>query len=194
MAFVKVGQSSIRTALVHRKSGYNAIKQRSLGPLRVRAIPLAKVYPVHLLAKQFLRIAIGNSTLPTLHTVITVPSLHGYTHLCHCKPTEAMRAHITAQSAVGIAPRFILPSLQAMTPGTSISPVDIRNIKYQQKMKELGSMTPVQALISLLERDPDWHHETQLSDDKHLISLFLVRKDMIRFARAYPELLMLDAT
>jgi hypothetical protein len=122
------------------------------------------------------------------------PSLHGYTHPCHRKPTEEMLAHITAQSAVGIAPRFILPSLQAMTPGTLISPVDIRNIKNQQKMKELGSMTPVQALISLLERDPDWHHETQLSDDKHLISLFLVRKDMIRFARAYPELLMLDAT
>jgi hypothetical protein len=122
------------------------------------------------------------------------PSLHGYTHPCHRKPTEAMLAHITAQSAVGVAPRFILPSLQAITPGTLISPVDICNIKYQQKVKELGGMTPVQALISLLERDPDWHHETHLSDNKHLLSLFLVRKDMIRFARAYPELLMLDAT
>jgi hypothetical protein len=75
MAFVKVGQSSIRTALVHGKSGYNVIKQRSLGLLRVRAIPLAKVYPVHSLAKQFLRIAIGNSTLPTLHTVIMVQAI-----------------------------------------------------------------------------------------------------------------------
>jgi hypothetical protein len=105
-----------------------------------------------------------------------------------------MLAHITTQSAVGIAPRFILPSLQAMASGTLIAPVDIRNIKYKQKMMELGRMTPIQALITILEKDPEWYYKTQLNDDKRLILLFLIRKDMIRFARAYHELLMLDAT
>jgi hypothetical protein len=32
------------------------------------------------------------------------PSLHGYSHPCHRKLTKAMLAHITTQSAVGIAP------------------------------------------------------------------------------------------
>jgi hypothetical protein len=104
-----------------------------------------------------------------------------------------MLAHITTQSAVGIAPQFILPSLHAIAPSTLIAPVDIRNLKYKQKMTELGSMTPVQALITLLENDPDWFYETQLSDNKRLILLFLIQKDMIGFARAYHEFLMLDA-
>jgi hypothetical protein len=47
-----------------------------------------------------------------------------------------------------------------MAPGTLITPVDIRNLKYKQKMTKLGSMTPVQALITLLEKDPDWYYKT----------------------------------
>lgn len=116
---------------------------------------------------------------------------------CHRKLRAVMKAHIQAQSAAGIAPRLILPSLQAMALGHLVALVDICNEKHKQKVEEFGGreVITITVLISLLKDTRtgisifNWRPMT-VADS----SLFLMRKDMRTSARTYYEVLEIDGT
>lgn len=83
-----------------------------------------------------------------------------------------------------------------MAPSSLVSDSDVRNKKLKQRRQELGDLLPIQALVAFLEDNPEWTCIVRLAPDGsgRLISLFILRNDMRAIARAFFELLMIDAT
>lgn len=109
--------------------------------------------------------------------------------------TEKVVDVIKRQSRINIAPAKIITSLRLDTDEENpmFKPQDIYNAKTDLKRRQLGSFTPVQALMHQLDRK-DWTYNYDKNNADQIIRLFFSKGSSEKILKTNSEVLIIDCT
>lgn len=125
------------------------------------------------------------------------PSLFASGHSAHrqLSLTINVRQSIADMITAGIQPRPILSSLRQEASDLLLSARDVYNARADIRRQNLGSKTPIQALLALLSEDRQWTTAFELNSTTHQVQrLFFAHSQSIVMVKDFPEVLLLDCT
>jgi MULE transposase domain len=92
-----------------------------------------------------------------------------------------------------VPPKDIVAHLRDLDPNTLITSQEVKNQRFLHKRSKIGDITPIEALVEQLQQEK-WALQYSTTDDGHINLLFFAYDPAIQLARAYPEVLLIDAT
>jgi hypothetical protein len=102
------------------------------------------------------------------------------------------RALISNLSSLGLSPAKILTILRKADPDIALTPKDIANLTYQERLEELNGKTPIQWLLEELKNNgfrPQYYLESG-----HLERLAYIHPKSLVLWKQNPDILLLDCT
>jgi hypothetical protein len=122
------------------------------------------------------------------------PSDTPATHPSLRKPTTDELDIITSLTSSNIRPKAIIAHLRQNDPTTLLTRQEVYNYRQKHKSEQLGGLTPIEALVKRLTEDSDWALDYSTNGVGAVTRLFFAYKPAIQLAKAYPEILLADAT
>jgi hypothetical protein len=117
----------------------------------------------------------------------------GYHSTLRRRDPEIM-AKIAHMRKANVSPRIMLTTLHLEFPGCKITTKDIYNEILKLRKEQLAGLSPIEALLSTLQEDSNWHVEYEVNDESTLTHLFFAYRPGTKLYHAFPDLLLLDCT
>jgi hypothetical protein len=123
-------------------------------------------------------------------------SINDSEHSQYRRPADTEVSAIRSLHGSGVAPRNIVANLLEQNSHTLVTSREVYNVISKQRKERLQGLSPIEALIKEIDRDPEdlWALEYTTDGNGHVNFLFIAPCSQIELAQQFPDVAFIDAT